>query len=166
MRELSAQTITEVVARLCVEANYHLPADIRQRLEMMEQAETWPVACDLLQQIRSNYQLAEKMDTPICQDTGLACVFLKIGQDVHITGNLTDAVNAGVAKGYTEGFLRKSAVADPLRVDELRQCATVFLMKESGQVAAVDLELIGDGFQPKIGCGIKLNQCDGLPDIV
>lgn len=114
MRELSANAVTDAVARLCVKANCRLPEDIRRRLEMMEQAEDWPAAAEILSQIRENYRLAEACSTPICQDTGLACVFLEIGQDVHITGSLHDAVNAGVAKGYTEGYLRKSAVADPL----------------------------------------------------
>lgn len=115
MRELNAQLITDTVAKLCIEANCYLPADIRRRLEDMAQVEDWPVACGILQQIRENYHLAEKCNTPICQDTGLACVFLEIGQDVHISGDLHKAVDDGVRKGYTEGYLRKSAVADPLR---------------------------------------------------
>ena len=115
MRELNAQLITDTVAKLCIKANCYLPADIRRRLEDMAQAEDWPVACGILQQIRENYHLAEECNTPICQDTGLACVFLEIGQDVHISGDLHKAVDDGVRKGYTEGYLRKSAVADPLR---------------------------------------------------
>ena len=115
MRELNTQLITDTVAKLCIEANCYLPADIRRRLEDMAQAEDWPVACGILQQIRENYHLAEECNTPICQDTGLACVFLEIGQDVHISGDLHKAVDDGVRKGYTEGYLRKSAVADPLR---------------------------------------------------
>ena len=115
MRELNAQLITDTVAKLCIEANCYLPADIRRRLEDMTQAEDWPVACGILDQIRENYYLAEAHHTPICQDTGLACVFLEIGQDVHISGDLHKAVDDGVRKGYTEGYLRKSAVADPLR---------------------------------------------------
>ena len=115
MRELNAQLITDTVAKLCIEANCYLPADIRRRLEDMAQVEDWPVACGILQQIRENYHLAEKCNTPICQDTGHACVFLEIGQDVHISGDLHKAVDDGVRKGYTEGYLRKSAVADPLR---------------------------------------------------
>ena len=115
MREISSEIITNTVAKLCIEANCHLPADIRRRLETMEQAEPWPAAADILARIRENYCLADGENLPICQDTGLACVFLEIGQEVHITGDLRAAVNAGVAKGYTEGYLRKSAVRDPLR---------------------------------------------------
>ena len=115
MRELSAKLITDTVARLCIEANCHLPIDIRRRLEEMTRAEDFPAAGEILQQIQENYRIADGENIPICQDTGLACVFLEVGQEVHIDGSLHDAVNAGVAKGYTEGYLRKSAVADPLR---------------------------------------------------
>jgi len=115
MRQLSAQTVTDTVARLCIEANCRLPRDVRNRLEQMERAEDWPAAADILCQIRENYCLADRENIPICQDTGLACVFLEIGQDVHIEGDLHDAVNKGVRKGYRDGYLRKSAVGDPLR---------------------------------------------------
>jgi len=115
MRQLSAQTVTDTVARLCIEANCRLPRDVRNRLEQMERAEDWPAAADILCQIRENYCLADRENIPICQDTGLACVFLEIGQDVHIEGDLHDAVNEGVRKGYRDGYLRKSAVGDPLR---------------------------------------------------
>ena len=81
----------------------------------MKQQEDWPGACALLEQITDNYRLAEASSMPICQDTGMACVFLKIGQDVHINGNLTEAIDEGVRRGYREGYLRKSVVADPLR---------------------------------------------------
>ena len=115
MRQLSAQTVTDTVARLCIEANCRLPRDVRNRLEQMERAEDWPAAADILCQIRENYCLADRENIPICQDTGLACVFLEIGQDVHIEGDLHGAVNEGVRKGYRDGYLRKSAVGDPLR---------------------------------------------------
>ena len=114
MRELSAREITDCVARLCVNANCHLPEDIRRRLDEMKITEDWPAAKEILQQLQENYRIADSENIPICQDTGLACVFLEIGQEVHISGDLHNAVNAGVAKGYTEGYLRKSAVADPL----------------------------------------------------
>ena len=115
VREIPAASITDAVARLCMEANYRLPEDIRARLETMKQQEDWPGACTLLQQITENYRLAEQTSMPICQDTGMACVFLKIGQDVHISGDLTEAVHEGVRRGYREGYLRKSVVRDPLR---------------------------------------------------
>lgn len=115
MREMDAKKITETVRKLCIEANYNLPGDLQNRIESCYQEETWPIARDILEQIRENYKIAEAEHQPICQDTGMACVFLKIGQDVHIEGDLNEAVHEGVRQGYAQGYLRKSVVADPLR---------------------------------------------------
>ena len=115
MREINAEIITETVARLAKEANCLLPADVRSSIERAREAEPWPTACGILDKIIENYGIAERDFVPICQDTGVCCVFLKIGQDVHIEGDLRAAVDEGVRRGYTEGFLRKSVVADPLR---------------------------------------------------
>ena len=114
MRQISSKQITEAVKRLCIEANCHLSPDIRQRIVDCYNEETWPQAKEILERIIENYTLADENNLPICQDTGAACVFLKIGQDVHIDGDLTDAVNEGVRQGYGEGYLRKSIVRDPL----------------------------------------------------
>ena len=115
MREISAEVITEAVARLCIEANCHLPADMRRRIRESLEAEPWPQAREILERIVENFEAAGEGSQPICQDTGMACVFLKIGQEVHICGDLTEAVNEGVRRGYGEGYLRKSVVRDPLR---------------------------------------------------
>ena len=114
MRELDAARITEVVARLCVEANRHLPQDVKNCISCAREKEQWAPAQEILDRIKENYEIADRDEMAICQDTGMACVFLEIGQDVHINGNIADAVNAGVKKGYGEGFLRKSVVRDPL----------------------------------------------------
>ena len=114
MREISASLITETVKRLCVEANCYLPGDMKERIESCYAQETWPQAREILERIMENYQIADEKAQPICQDTGVACVFLKIGQEVHVTGFIEDAVNEGVRQGYTEGYLRKSVVRDPL----------------------------------------------------
>ena len=114
MRELDAARITEVVARLCVEANRHLPQDVKNCITCAREKEQWAPAQEILDRIKENYEIADRDEMAICQDTGMACVFLEIGQDVHINGNIADAVNAGVKKGYGEGFLRKSVVRDPL----------------------------------------------------
>ena len=114
MRELAAQKITEVVKRLCIEANCHLPQDMKECIRGSWEQETWPQAREILERIMENYEIADSTDQPICQDTGMACVFLKIGQDVHIVGDVTEAVNEGVRQGYSEGYLRKSVVRDPL----------------------------------------------------
>ena len=115
MREINAQQITEVIRKLCIRANCHLPEDLKTRITDCYSAEDWPQGREILAQIMENYRLAERETMPICQDTGMACVFLKIGQEVHINGDLWDAVNAGVRQGYQDGYLRKSVVADPLR---------------------------------------------------
>ena len=114
MREIQATKITEVVKRLCIEANCHLPQDMKDRITACHAQETWPQAKEILERIIENYQIADEKDQPICQDTGMACVFLKIGQEVHIQGDLNEAIHEGVRQGYTEGFLRKSVVRDPL----------------------------------------------------
>lgn len=114
MREISAQKITEVVRKLCINANCYLPKDVKTRIEDCHKAEPWPQAQEILERIMENYQIAEEGARPICQDTGLACVFVKMGQEVHVDGNLADAINEGVRQGYTDGYLRKSVVRDPL----------------------------------------------------
>lgn len=114
MREVLAKNITDVVKRLCIDANCHLPGDMKACIEDSFRAETWPAAKEILERIMENYQIADRENRPICQDTGLACVFVNVGQDVHIVGSLTDAINEGVRQGYGEGYLRKSVVRDPL----------------------------------------------------
>ena len=115
MRELSAEIIRGEVSRLCREANLRLPDDISCALREAQRTEPWPVAKDTLDVLCDNMCAAKESGLPVCQDTGMACVFLEIGQDVHITGDLYSAINAGVADGSVEGYLRKSVVADPLR---------------------------------------------------
>ena len=114
MREISAQRITEVVKKLCIEANCFLPQDMKSCIETSRREEPWPQAKEILERIIENFQIAERENRPICQDTGLACVFVSVGQEVHIEGNLTDAINEGVRQGYRDGYLRKSVVRDPL----------------------------------------------------
>lgn len=114
MRQISAQQITDTIAKMCIEANCYLSKDIKDRIDSMYAQETWPQAKEILERIIENYQIADRDYVPVCQDTGMACVFLKIGQDVHIDGDLTQAVNEGVRRGYGEGYLRKSVVRDPL----------------------------------------------------
>ena len=113
LREIQSKTIAARVAEMCVRANTVLPPDVLSALENARRAEDGEVARDVLDVILENAREADPL--PICQDTGMACVFLEIGQDVHISGDLTAAVNEGVARGYTEGYLRKSVVRDPLR---------------------------------------------------
>ena len=115
MKIISAAAITEVVARLCIQANTRLPDDVAAALAKSRQEEPWPLARDMLSLLWDNMELAGTRELPICQDTGMACVFMELGQQVHIEGNFEQAVHEGVRRGYGEGYLRKSIVADPLR---------------------------------------------------
>lgn len=116
MREIKASQITEVVERLCIEANEHLPEDVKCAIKECRANEDGNIAKGILDNIIENFEIADNENVPICQDTGMACVFLEIGQDVHITdGDLTEAVNEGVRRGYDKGYLRKSVVKDPVR---------------------------------------------------
>ena len=116
MREIHVDKIKETVARLCVEANKLLPAAVADCIAACRQEETSPLGKAILEDLSENLRAAREMDIPICQDTGMAVVFVELGQEVSVVGGLlSDAIHAGVAKGYTEGYLRCSVVADPLR---------------------------------------------------
>ena len=116
MRELDVSVIRDTVARLCIEANTCLPEDVKAAILDFQQKEDCCIARGVLDQIVENFTIADRENVPICQDTGMACVFLEVGQEVHfVGGNLYDAVHEGVRKGYGEGYLRKSVVRDPIR---------------------------------------------------
>lgn len=116
MREIQADQIRDVVERLCIEANEHLPEDVKDAIKDCRKCEDGQIAKDVLDKIMENFEIADHEHVPVCQDTGMACVFLEIGQDVHITGgSLTEAVDEGVRRGYEKGYLRKSVVKDPVR---------------------------------------------------
>ena len=115
MRNIDAKLIEDTVARLCIEANLRLPDDVVSAIECAEIEEPWDGAKRILSLLGDNVRIAEEKTLPMCQDTGMACVFLELGQNVHIDGDLEEAVNNGVRRGYGEGYLRKSVVCDPLR---------------------------------------------------
>ena len=116
MREIDVRLIEDKIAELCVEANHYLGSDLKACMAEMLDEESWPVAQEMMKSIQTNIEITEEGVFPLCQDTGMACVFLEIGQDVHLTGGLLeDAVNSGVRRGYEKGYLRKSIVKDPLR---------------------------------------------------
>lgn len=115
MRIISTEEITKNIKEMCIEANYELSADMKNAICSRGKTETNQLGKQILSQLEENMDIAEKENIPICQDTGMAVVFLKIGQEVHIEGgNLEDAVNEGIRQGYTEGYLRKSVVKDPI----------------------------------------------------
>ena len=115
MRTIHAQSITDTVADLCIQANLHLPEDVCAALFDAHRKECWPLAQSTLALLKDNLVAADSQHMPICQDTGMACVFVELGTDVHIEGDFEAAIHEGVRRGYTDGYLRKSIVADPLR---------------------------------------------------
>lgn len=115
MRTIRTEEIISNIKEMCIEANHYLTPDMSQALERAAQAEKSQVGKGVLNQLRDNLHIAGEDMIPICQDTGMAVVFAELGQEVHIEGGpLSDAINEGVRRGYTEGFLRKSVVKDPL----------------------------------------------------
>lgn len=115
MRTIQVQQITEQIKEMCIQVNHYLSEDMKEALRNAQASEKSPLGCQILSQLQENLKIAGEDMIPICQDTGMAVVFLKVGQDVHLEGgSVEDAVNEGVRQGYTEGYLRKSVVKDPL----------------------------------------------------
>ena len=115
MREIDVKEISDNISEMCIEINHRLSADMLKVLSDAKDSEKSELGRQILSQLQDNLKIAEEEMIPICQDTGMAVIFLEIGQDVHLVGgDLTEAVNEGVRKGYTEGYLRKSVVSDPI----------------------------------------------------
>ena len=115
MRTISVQEITRHIKEMCIEANYELSDDVKNAIYNKQETESNQLGKQILSQLKENIDIAESESIPICQDTGMAVVFIKIGQDVHFEGgNLEDAINEGIRQGYVEGYLRKSVVRDPI----------------------------------------------------
>lgn len=114
MREINVEEITKTVEQLCIESNYYLPQDVKKALEDAVNKEESPLGKEILSDILKNQEIARTNNVPICQDTGLAVIFLELGQDVRLVGgSLNEAIDEGVRRGYLNGYLRKSAVDDP-----------------------------------------------------
>jgi fumarate hydratase subunit alpha len=115
MREIDVKDITTAVKEMVIDANYHLSPDMEKVLNEKASTEKSELGRSILSQLQKNLQIADADKIPICQDTGMAVIFIKVGQEIHLVGgNVTDAINEGVRQGYTEGYLRKSVVGDPL----------------------------------------------------
>ena len=116
MREINVNKIIKVVKEMSMEANFLLPEDVKNKIQECKENETWPIGKNILGKILLNVDISKNEEVPMCQDTGMICLFVDIGQEVHIEGgNLEDALNEGIRQGYKEGYLRKSIVIDPLR---------------------------------------------------
>ena len=163
MRTIPAQRITEAVAALCIEANTHLPADVEAALKAARASEPWPLAQTTLGLLCDNLTAAGEAGLPICQDTGMACVFVELGTDVHIEGDFEAAIHEGVRRGYTDGYLRKSIAADPLRRgntgDNTPAAITVHLVNGEGCTITVAPKGFGSENMSRIG---MLKPADGV----
>ena len=168
MRTIQVEKITEEVAQMCKEAAYYLPGDVFAALERGRLSEKSPVGREVLDQIITNAKIAKEEDRPICQDTGMTIVFVELGQDVHIEGgNLNDAINAGVAKGYTEGYLRKSVVAEPLfdrKNTQDNTPAVIYTEIVPGDKLTIQVEPKGFGSENKSGLKM-LVPADGVKGV-
>ena len=166
MRTIQAAALTETVAQLCIQANTHLPQDIVAALDRTRKSEPWPLAKETLGLLWENMELAEEKNLPVCQDTGMACVFVELGQDVHIEGNFEEAIHEGVRKGYGEGFLRKSIVGDPLRrvntEDNTPAAITVRLVPGDGCKVTVAPKGFGSENMSRLG---MLKPADGVEGV-
>ncbi|MBO6046725.1 MAG: fumarate hydratase [Erysipelotrichaceae bacterium] len=114
MREIAVETIIDAIADACIDINCKLPGDVYQRLIEAIEEEDSAIAKHTLDVLKENADIARETMSPICQDTGMACIFVEIGQEVHVNGNLSAAINEGVRRGYEKGYLRKSVVSDPM----------------------------------------------------
>lgn len=168
MKQIDCRVITENVKRLCIEANYNLPKDVEDRIYKCIEEEPYALAKDTLISIKENFEISKEGIFPICQDTGMACVFIEIGQDVHITGgNLKDAINEGVRQGYEEGYLRKSVVDDAVfaRINT-KDNTPAIINYEIVPGDSLKITVAPKGFGSENMCKIKmLKPSDGLDGI-
>lgn len=147
MREIEVSKITEAVRSMCMEINLSLSPDMKKALKEAGDKEESPLGRQILSILEENMEIAAKEEIPICQDTGMAVVFLEIGQDVHFTGgSLTEAVNEGVRRGYLDGYLRKSVVSDPLHRENTNDNTPAVIHTEIVPGEAVKLTLAPKGF--------------------
>lgn len=166
MREINASRITEVVKKLCIDANCHLPQDMKNCICANHAQEQWPQAKEILERIIENYQIADEKNQPICQDTGVACVFLKVGQDVHIVGDVNEAIHEGVRQGYAEGYLRKSVVRDPLDRVNTGDNTPAMIYYELVSGDQIEITVAPKGFGSENMSAIKmLRPSDGLQGV-
>ena len=167
MRTVRTEDIIKNIKEMCIEANHFLSEDMRQVFEQSVEAEKSPLGSLVLNQLKENLEIAGKDMIPICQDTGMAVVFMKVGQDVHIEGgSLTDAVNEGVRQGYTEGFLRKSVVGDPIERINTKDNTPAVIHCEIVDGEQIDITVAPKGFgSENMSRVFMLKPADGLEGV-
>ena len=167
MREIHTGLITEAVKEMCIEANHVLARDMEQVFNLAVKEEESPLGRQVLGQLKENLKIAAEDMIPICQATGMAVVFIKVGQDVHITGgSLTGAVNEGVKRGYEEGYLRKSVVGDPIQRINTKDNTPAVIHYEIVEGDAVDITVAPKGFgSENMSRVFMLKPADGLEGV-
>ena len=167
MRTVRTEDIVKNIKEMCIEANHFLSEDMRQVFEQSVEAEKSPLGSLVLNQLKENLEIAGKDMIPICQDTGMAVVFMKVGQDVHIEeGSLTEAVNEGVRQGYTEGFLRKSVVGDPIERVNTKDNTPAVIHYEIVDGDQIDITVAPKGFgSENMSRVFMLKPADGIEGV-
>ena len=167
MREIDVKQITDVVEKLCIEANEHLPEDVKCAIKNCRACEDGEIAKGVLDNIIENFEIADNECVPICQDTGMAVVFIKVGQEVHFEGgSLTDAINQGVHDGYVDGFLRKSVVKDPILRENTKDNTPAIIHYEIVEGDRVDITLAPKGFgSENMSRVFMLKPADGIEGV-
>ena len=168
MREVSVSEITKNIREMCIEANHFLSPDMKQVFDEAVSREESPLGKQILNQLEENLRIAGEDMIPICQDTGMAVVFLKAGQEVHFTGgSLTEAVNEGVRQGYTEGFLRKSVVQDPIERVNTGDNTPAILHYEIVEGDSVEITVAPKGFgSENMSRVFMLKPADGIEGVM
>lgn len=167
MRNISAEIITNNIKEMCIEANHFLSPDMKRVFEKAADEETSALGKQILGQLRENLEIAGADMIPICQDTGMAVVFMKVGQDVHIEGgSLTDAINAGVRQGYVEGYLRKSVVKDPIERENTRDNTPAVIHYDIVPGDKIDITIAPKGFgSENMSRVFMLKPADGIEGV-
>ncbi|CBK76391.1 hydro-lyases, Fe-S type, tartrate/fumarate subfamily, alpha region [[Clostridium] cf. saccharolyticum K10] len=167
MRSVCIDEITENIKEMCIEANHFLSEDMREVFEQSVREEKSPLGSQILGQLEENLKIAGEDMIPICQDTGMAVVFVKIGQEVHIEGgSLSEAIHEGVRRGYTEGFLRKSVVGDPIERVNTKDNTPAVIHYEITEGDKIDITVAPKGFgSENMSRVFMLKPADGLEGV-
>lgn len=167
MREINVQEITKNIKEMCIEANHFLSEDMKAVFEKAVASEKSPLGCQVLSQLEENLKIAGEDMIPICQDTGMAVIFIKVGQEVHFAGgSLTDAINEGVRQGYVEGFLRKSVVKDPIYRENTKDNTPAIIHYEITEGDQIDITVAPKGFgSENMSRVFMLKPADGIEGV-
>ena len=167
IRTVNVSEITAAVKEMCIEANHFLSEDMAERMKLAVEQEESPLGKQILNQLQENLKIAGADMIPICQDTGMAVVFIKVGQDVHLEGgSLTDAINQGVHDGYVDGFLRKSVVKDPILRENTKDNTPAIIHYEIVEGDRIDITLAPKGFgSENMSRVFMLKPADGIEGV-